>query len=120
MNRKEMTGLSAVLLGVACLAIGIFQLNAYLTLSNLAGSARDETNLKLEQIRNDPAQLAALGISKDELDQYGPQLLSQIESGIKALNQQAGALVPIMVFDFVVGAVLVGGGVHLASERKKP
>ena len=114
-----MIGLSFVLLGVACLAIGIFQLNAYLTLSNLAGSAKAETYQKLEELRNDPAQLASLGISKDELDQYGPQLLTQIESGIKALNQQANALVPIMVFDFVIGAGLVGGGVYLASERKK-
>jgi hypothetical protein len=129
MYRKELLGWASILLGVAFLGVALLQLNQYISLNTMAGYARAQSLEKYQQLQNDPAQLDALNtqlaangnpsITKAELDAMGPQLLSQIDSSIQVINQQANSLIPVFALDIVLGLVLLGAGVHMAGEKKR-
>ena len=116
-SRKQAIGIALMLFGAVSFAIMLYQLNAYLGYSSLADYARAASLKNYEQLKNDPAQLASLGITAAELEQMGPTLLSQIDTSVQAVSQQAGVLVVPLLLDFVLALVLGGAGIHLLESK---
>jgi hypothetical protein len=114
MNRKQTIGIALILLGVASLAIFLFQANSYITYNNLAGMMKEESAKTLAALKTDPTQLTALGITASDVDQYGTKL---IESNIQTIYLQANGLVPAMALDFVLGIALCFAGIRLSAEH---
>lgn len=117
MNKKQAIGFTLILLGVASFALALFQLNSYLTYNRVADYTNAQLISEYANLKNDPAQLATLGITADELEQYGPQLMAQLSKEVQSIYQQANALVPVIALDFVLAAVFCAAGVHLSRER---
>ena len=116
-SRKQAIGTALLLFGAVSFAIMLYQLNAYLGYSSLSDYARAASLKNYEQLKNDPAQLASLGLTAAELEQMGPTLLAQIDTNVQAVSQQASVLVLPMLLDFVLALVLCGAGIHLVEGK---
>ncbi len=116
-NKGQLFGITLLLLGVACLAALVFQLNSYITYNSTAGIMKAESLNTLAELKNDPTQLAAYGINATDLEQYGPQLSSYIDKNVQAVYLQANALVLPMILDALFGIGLCYFGIQKAAQH---
>lgn len=117
MNKKQAIGIAMILFGAAGFGIGLFQLNSYISLNGMASYAAEQSAKKFEQLKNDPAQLATLGITAAELEQYGPQLLEQVDTGVQVIYQKANSIFVPILLDFAIALALAGGGAQMLREH---
>ena len=117
MNKKELFGITLTLLGVACLAALVFQLNSYITYTNVAGIMKTESQKTLSDLKSDPTTLTAYGITAADLDTYGPQLTSYIDKNVQSVYLQANALVIPMILDALLGIGLCYFGIQKAAQH---
>ncbi len=117
MNKGQLFGITLMLLGVACLAALVFQLNSYITYSSVAGIMKTESQNTLSELKSDPSMLSAYGITAADLETYGPQLTSYIDKNVQSVYLQANALVIPMILDTLLGIGLCYFGIQKAAQH---
>ncbi|MFA6329891.1 MAG: hypothetical protein WCX64_04395 [Candidatus Micrarchaeia archaeon] len=118
-NKGQLFGITLLLLGVACLAALVFQLNSYITYSSVAGIMKTESQNTLTQLRNDPTTLATYGLNVSDLDdpQVSAYINNTVDSNVKNVYLQANALVLSMALDALFGIGLCYFGIRKAAQH---
>ena len=118
-NKGQLFGITLLLLGVACLAALVFQLNSYITYNGVAGMMRTESQNMLTALRNDPTTLASYGLNVSDLDnpQVSSYINNTVDTSVKNVYMQANALVLPMILDALLGIGLCYFGIQKAAQH---
>ena len=116
LSKNQRIGIVLVLFGVASFALFLSQLNSYIATNSLATFAKQQSLSQLETLKNDPTQLASMGLTAADLASMSPALQTQIDSSITVVKAQADSLVMPMIIDFVLALGLCIGGIYVVNR----